>query len=497
MMLNSLRLPAVSALTLQDQVCEVLSAAIAQGLIDGHAPLPSCRVLAQHFAVSKNTVASAYLTMIDSGLVIAKNRSGYFVDPKAAEVLADRRAPQTGLRRPFPLADKLRLGGQFASDYRKVQHPVDWGRYPFPFVYNQIDPKLFPIRQWRDCMRQTLNLKKLADWSGDSGGADSPELVRRIQQRLLSYRGLQAEADEILVTSGAQNAIYLMAMLFGQGGQTVAVEDPGYPEARNAFAMAGARVVAVPVDDNGLRVGDIPDGCSLVYTTPSHQFPTTVTMSDARRLALLDMAARKGFVICEDDYEAEMNFVRTRGQPMRAQDQSGLVVYIGSLSKALAPGLRLGYLVAHPDIIREAKAMRRVILRHPPTLLQDTMALFLTLGHQDAHLQRLHRRYKARWQEMQRALALHLPGLRIQVSQGGTSVWIVGPAGLDTAVLASGLRADGVLIDEGSVFFANPAAGRNVFRLGFAAVPLKAIEPGVCIIAAHIAQLMGIVKTGP
>lgn len=490
LVINSLKLPHGSSLTLQDQVCEVLSRAIARGLIDGNARLPSCRILAAHLAVSKNTVFSAYMTMIDSGLVIARNRSGYFVHAEAAETLMQASALEVEEPQPFRFAEKLSFHGTHASELRNIQHPADWAKYAYPFVYNQIDPKLFPIRQWRECMRQTLNMKKLADWTGDSGGSDSPELVRRIQQRLLSYRGLQANMDEILITSGAQNAIFLMATLFGRSGQKVAVENPCYPEARNAFALAGAQVVGIPVDAQGMQVDLIPDGCSLVYTTPSHQFPTTVTMSDERRKTLLDMANRKGFIICEDDYEAEMNFVRSRRQPIRAQDQSDAVVYIGSLSKSLAPGLRLGYLVAHPDIVREAKAIRRAILRHPPTILQDTMALFLALGHQDAHLQKLHRRYKARWQEMQRALTVHLPHMQIEASQGGSSVWIKGPSRLDSQQLATRLKADGVLIDQGSVFYAEPDEGRNMFRLGFAAIPQSAIEPGIRLISKHIDALL-------
>ncbi|MFT7058515.1 MAG: GntR family transcriptional regulator/MocR family aminotransferase [Pseudorhodobacter sp.] len=489
-MIEFLQLPENASLPLRDQICEMLSQVISRDLVAQNIALPSCRALAGHLGVSRNTVFAAYARMIDSGLVTSKTKSGYFVNADAVENLRHAGMATHEADAAFAFPDKLLVHGVRPSAFRKIDNPEDWNKYPYPFIYNQIDPLLFPIRDWRECMRQALNQKQLAFWSGDQGSSDSAALLHQIQQRLLAYRGLSAQRHEILITSGAQNAIYLAASLFGQNGQTVAVEDPCYPEARNAFKLAGSRVVGVPVDSDGLQIEKIPDGCSMVYTTPSHQFPTTVTLSPERRQALVDMAVTKGFVICEDDYEAEMNFVKNRGKPMRSLDRSGVVIYIGSLSKSLSPGLRLGYIVAHPDIIAEAKAIRRAIMRHPPTLLQDAMSLFLRLGYQDAHLQKLHRRYKLRWQEMRLALSQCLPDFHIEATQGGTSFWVTGPPRLDTRVLAKRLRAKGVLIDEGSVFFENPNAGTRSFRIGFAALPIKSILPGVQIIAVEARALL-------
>lgn len=488
--IHFLKLPENSKLSLRNQICEMLSDAISKNSIAQDESLPSCRVLSKQLGVSRNTVFAAYARLIDSGLLLSKNRSGYFVNLETVKRIRQSDGDKAKNHAPLKLDLKLEGADILPSELRKVEHPDDWNSYPYPFIYNQMDPRLFPLQEWRECMRLALNSKGLADWSGDSGGADSANLVKQVQQRLLTYRGLDAGEDEILITSGAQNAIFCLATLFGRKDRAVALEDPCYPEARNAFTLAGCKIVNIPVDEFGMRIDDMPNDCGLVYTTPSHQFPTTVTMSEERRIQLSQMAADKGFVICEDDYEAEMNFVNERVLPIRSLDRTGNVVYIGSLSKSLAPGLRLGYMVAHPDIVKEAKAVRRAMMRHPPTLLQEAMALFLGLGYQDVHLRRLHRRYKIRWEEMRRALQAHLPDLHIQASQGGTCFWIVGPKTLDVNRLAAQLKKKGVLIDVGSVFFSDPIEGRGMFRLGFAAIPKKAIAPGVQIISEEITQIL-------
>lgn len=371
----------------------------------------------------------------------------------------------------------------------RVDHPADWNSYPYPFIFNQIEPSRFPIQAWRESMRVAMATSHLATWSQDAAGCDSPKLIKQLQQRLLGYRGLSARADQILMTSGAQNAIHLLGELNAYFGKPVAVEDPCYPEARNAFAVAGNTIVGVPVDAQGLCVDRIPAGIGLLYTTPSHQFPTTVTLSDARRKALCARASREGFLICEDDYEAEMNFLRKRGRPLRALDASEQTVYLGSLSKSVAPGLRIGYMVAHADIIHEIKAIRRYAMRHPPTLLQEAMAHFIASGALDVHLRRMERRYRARWEITHAALGQYLSEFKIQASSGGTCFWLTGPEWINTTVLADRLKQRGVLIDRGSVFYERPEQGLQKFRIGFAALSREVIEDGIKIIADEVSRM--------
>lgn len=481
-----LKLPEHSTLSLRDQICELISTGIANNHFPAGDALPSCRGLSTHLGVSRNTVHEAYCRLIDIGLVESRDRSGYRVCQHAYDKWQDDVESRSDVASiPSPLLARLPREER-PSTMRKVDHPADWRDFPYPFVYNQIDAKLFPLRDWRESVRVAMRTSALGNWSNDAGESDSSNLVRQLQQRLLAYRGISAAPDEILITSGAQNAIFLLGVLNGKMGGCVALEDPCYPEARNAFSLSGNRIHGVPVDEEGLVLEEIPSEVGMVYATPSHQFPTTVTLSRERREALISLASRNQFLICEDDYEAEMNFVKGRERPIRALDQSGRVVYVGSLSKCVAPGLRLGYMVAHPDIINEAKAIRRTIMRHPPGLLQEAMAGFIGSGFLDAHLRRMEKRFRSRWETTLDAMNRYLPEYRIQASGGGTSIWVTSPHELDSHALARRLRERGVLIDEGGIFFNDPARGRRSFRLGFAALSKTVINDGIRIIADEV-----------
>lgn len=481
------RLSESSPLSLKDQICELVGDAVMQGRIHPGEHLPSCRELARQLGVSRSTAFAAYSRLVELGLIEASDRSGYTIaldiEPHASQQLSVSGAAD-------PIALRFASDASLPSVLRKIDHPQDWNRYDYPFIYSQFDPRIFPLQEWRECVRQALNAERLPVWAGDADGSDSVYLVEQLRRRLLGYRGIYAGHDEILITAGAQNALFLLGLLFGGGGQAVAMEDPGYPEARNAFILTGNRLCAVEVDEDGLKVDEIPADCAMVYVTPSHQFPTTATMSLERRERLVERASVHGMIVVEDDYEAERNFLRDELPPVVSLDRSGCAVYVGSLSKALAPGLRLGYMVAHASIIREARAMRRAMMRNPAALLQDAMAHFISLGYQDAHLRRLHRKYRRRWEVMRGNLARHLPNLRIGPGQGGTSFWINGPETLDTDLLEERLRARSVLFDNGHAFYMDTARGRGKFRLGFGSIPQKSIEPGIEIIAEEINRLL-------
>src|SRR5690606_18419439 len=196
----------------------------------------------------------------------------------------------------------------------------------------------------------------------------------------------------------AQHALYLLGSLLVDRSTTVGVESPGYCDARNIFALKTAKTVALPVDGDGLVIGPELESCDYVYTTPSHQFPTTATLTRERRRALLARAAACDLVVIEDDYESEINHLGTPSPALKSLDRDGRVVFVASLSKTLAPGLRLGYMVGPRELIREARALRRLMLRHPPANNQRTVALFLARGHHDSLMRRLSHAYRDRWE---------------------------------------------------------------------------------------------------
>jgi GntR family transcriptional regulator/MocR family aminotransferase len=477
------RLPESSHLSLRNQVCEMISSAITTKSMSLDRPLPSCRLLAEQLGVSRNTVFAAYTQLIDLGLLVARDRSGYYVNPDVYElaempVMLDVATDDA----PAPV--------QFApSTMIPIDNPVDWTRYPYPFIYNQIDPNLFPVDGWRECSRLVLGRKNIPLLMGDSVESDSPNLIEQLRQRLLATRGIFADPSEILITLGAQNALSVLGMLFAQFDNPIAVENPGFLGGFNAFQMAGNTLKGVPVDQDGLIPSAIPDGVKLVFTTPSHQFPTMVTMTQARREELLATANAKDFLIIEDDYEAEMNYLARSSPSLRAMDRHQRVIYVGSFSKTVSPGIRVGFIVAHRDIIREARIVRGTMFRHPPNLLQEMIAIFIRLGHYDAHLRNIERRYKKRWQAMLDAIAMHLPMLENTRNMGGTSFWLTGPDHFDATLLREKLRERGVLIDKGQSFFLE-GDRKNCFRLGFAFVPISKLEDGIRIIAEEVKKLL-------
>jgi len=362
---------------------------------------------------------------------------------------------------------------------RNICKVADWEQYAFPFIYGQLDKTLFPASEWRASCQQVLSGAEALDWAKDRYAHDDAELIEQIRDKVLPLRGIWATSDQILVTIGAQQALYLLADLLLDGNTVVGVENPGYPDARNIFSQRTRVLHALPLDEHGLRVGDALAGCQFVYATPSHQAPTTVTMSMARRLELLRQAERDDLIVIEDDYETEVSFSGLPNPALKSLDRSGRVIYVGSLSKSLAPGLRLGYIVAPATLIGELRALRRLMIRHPSAFIERSFALFLALGHFDAFNRRLVAAYRERAAVMTEALARHLPDVNHPRVIGGSSFWIEGPRWLDARRLADEARAQQVLIEPGDVHFAQESPPQNYFRLGFSSIGSDAIGEGI------------------
>ncbi|MBG1231996.1 PLP-dependent aminotransferase family protein [Aestuariivirga litoralis] len=475
--------------SLQTQIREALVSAILDRQLDQQEPIPSTRKMAKSLGVSRNTVVLAYQGLLDDGYLLAKQRSGYFVSdkaledhmPKARKAASPEKPKGTGL-------NWERLVNKHPSHQPNTVKVRNWQDFAYPFIYGQVDHTLFPLAEWRDCTRQALGKKWLGDWTNDFTNEDDPLLVEQIRRRILPRRGIMAHDDEILVTLGAQNAIYLITSLLVNQDTRVVMEEPGYPDMRNIFQLRSQNVGLAPVDQSGLMLGPELDNAQIVYTTPSHQFPTTVTMPLERRMALLKKASEKNFIVVEDDYEFETNYVNEPCPALKSLDDDGRVIYVGSLSKTLFPGLRLGFMVAPKALIAEARALRRLMVRHAPSNNQRTAALFLSLGHHDALIRKLHKAYRTRWEIMGAALSKHLPSSARNPSFGGTSYWVKGPAKLDADALSQAATAKGVLINPGRICFGAAQAPRNYFRLAFSSIDEKKIEPGIKLLSELIKQ---------
>jgi GntR family transcriptional regulator/MocR family aminotransferase len=455
----------------------MIVAAIEEGRLPLGVRMPSSRDLAEILKVSRNTIVIAYEQLVDQNFLVSRERSGYFVAglPKQIGPTLDDARATTG-------DDEGRWSGRFAvrpSLSRNIKKPLDWQRFPYPFIFGQFDPSLFPTNNWRESARAALSVSEINNWARDMIDGDDPALIEQLQRQVLPRRGIRARFDEIIVTIGAQHALYLIAKLFVTSSTCVGMEEPGYPDARNIIGMLTPNVVPLRIDTQGVVPDEMFGKCKLAYVTASHQCPTAVAMSLERRLDLLRICKERDVLLIEDDYESELMSEGSGLPPLMSLDRDQTVLYVGSLSKVLAPGLRLGYVVAPAPVIRELRALRRLMLRHPPLNNQRVAALFIGLGHYRLHLQVVDRVLLERAKLLDQLLPRFLSTCSWTRGAGSTNYWISCPAGTNTTRLAEAALGEGVVIEPGEVFSMNERANRHCFRLGFSSIRTDRIEPGL------------------
>jgi GntR family transcriptional regulator/MocR family aminotransferase len=483
--------PAAS-LSLQEQIRRGIVRAVAAGDLPRGARAPSSRGLAVRLGVSRNTVLLAYQQLVAEGFLVGRERSGLFVAPDVAPASpggAERpgSGQVAGARSegPAPWAPRFKTARRVEGEGRV---PPDWARYPYPFIDGLIDPALFPAAEWRDASRRALSGRDAGAWTSGGGDADHPRLIDEIRTKLLPRRGIRARPDEILITLGAEQAVSLALTLFADRRTAVATEEPGQADTRDLARERGARLIAQPVDAEGLMIDAALDAAEVIVVTPSHQYPTGVTLSLERRAALLRLAARTGAVVVEDDAACETRHFEPGLPALRALPGGERVVYVAGLAGVLGPALRLGYMVADAEVIAEARRLRRLATGHPPLAVQHAAAHFLAEGAYDRSVARAGRLLRRRRWALAEALNHYLRRwVTLDPAAGGTSVWVRGPEGLDGRSLAREAQARGLLIEPVDVHFAGPAPA-HVFRLGVTGIAEDRIRLGVALLASLIRE---------
>jgi GntR family transcriptional regulator / MocR family aminotransferase len=482
-------LPDRPGLPLQARLREAVVREILAGRLAEGAALPSSRDLAQMMALSRNTVMAAYQQLVDDGFLRARARSGIFVAEGARQTVAPGLPPPPAV--PAATAQPPDWPQRVQRSLRQrptLVKPERWREYAYPFVYGRHDPQLFPTDDFRECCSRSLARSQLEHWTPDFETDDVPDLIEQLRLRVLPKRGVFALPEEILITVGAQQAFHLLAdALFGPATR-VGFEEPGYPHARNSFALREPTWVPVPVDDEGACVDALPP-LDYLFVTPSQQSPTTATLSLARRQALLRQAAARDFVVIEDDYEAENLHEGTPMPALKSLDRSGHVIYVGSLSKSLSPAVRLGYIVAPQALVAELRLLRHAMVRHPSAFLQHAYALFLSLGHHESHARRVNVLMQERIALAAAALRKHLPDFDFALPRGGASIWVRAPQWVDAAELARAAQRQGVLIEAGDVFFASPPYPCPFFRLRLSSIAPSLIDDGLKALGRAVADL--------
>ncbi len=473
--------------SLQEQLRENLLQAILDGALPPGDALPSSRELSKLLKVSRNTVVLVYDKLVQDSFLIPSDRRGYFINEKflrqQLNVTIPSR-PQGLFERPDHAPDwDARLQLQ-PSSLQAIVKLRNWRDYRYPFIYGQVEHDEQTTARWRDCARIATSGAHMRSWVDDQVNQDDPLLIEQICQRVLPRRGIKAGAEEILITVGTQSSLYMLGCLLGRPGQVVGLENPGYVDARNILQLAGCAPRPLRIDRQGLVVDARLHGCEMIFCTPSHQSPTGVTMPVYRRMALLERAREDDFLVIEDDYDSEHNHLGGNHPALKSFDDSGRVIYLGSLTKGLLPGIRLGFIVAAPELIHELRALRRYQYRHPPANNQRILALFLAMGHYDAHLRRLRDSLSRKWKRISHALLEHLPECQTSAMTGGSSLWIEGPPGFDAWQLQRLAARRGVLIEPGDIHFLDAERPQRFFRLGYGAIDEALIEPGIAALGA-------------
>jgi len=461
-----------------------LKANLAEAILEGRIPegtrLPSTRALASLLKVARITVAMVYDALGAQGLIVVRERSGHYVTKR----LQDKQ--ELGKRESAESEGRPDWASHFPAlpqEEKRLEKPRQWHKYQFPFVYGKVDQELFPLADWRECSRLAQAAPDSGHWSYDAFDGDDRFLLEQLCSNVLPKRGITASPDEVLITMGSQMGAFILSELLTQRGTTVALEDPGYTEARNLFLRRGANILSMEVDDSGAIPPAAISAFSVLYLTPSHQCPTGATLSAERRLAFLNLARRHESLIIEDDYDAQAQFGTSPVPALKAIDTSGHVIHLGSFSKVFAPGLRIGYMVADRTLIDRARHLRRLMIRHTPGNNQRALALFLSRG----HYERLAVRYRAllqgRAQTLSEAIRRYLPTWQFREPQGGSALWVQGAIESNMADVALRAREKGILIESGGSFFHAAQPPQQFARLAYSAIDQKLIEPGVRLLA--------------
>ncbi|HXG58385.1 MAG TPA: PLP-dependent aminotransferase family protein [Thermoanaerobaculia bacterium] len=413
--------------TLQDQLARQIRDRIRSGELAPGDMLPSTRDLAAELNISRNTAVYAYERLISEGFLQSEPRAGVFVTPSIAmpRRLPRRQSPETRAERS--LAEQPSISA------------------PRPFRPCQPDVGLFPLVTWNRMRGRALRRegRNILHYQA-SCVAGVPKLRENVATYLRDHRGVQCDPHQVVITAGSQQALFLLAMLLLKPRDHAWVEDPGYAEARMVFRNQGARIVPGRVDEQGLTLPpEEHRKLSVLYTTPSRQFPTGVSLSLQRRLGLIDFATSTRAWIIEDDYDSELRYGAPPLPSLQSLDRSGCVIYTGTFSKVLFPSLRLGYVVMPDALVDRFIEIKHLIDDHLPLVDQATLALFLESGAFYSHIRRCRREYAARHALFLELFAKSGLPLTFAKSDGGMNVVGFLPDGADDSEWSRRLREGG------------------------------------------------------
>jgi GntR family transcriptional regulator/MocR family aminotransferase len=457
----------------------VLRAGILEGRLRPGARLPATRDLARQYGLSRGTIVNAVEQLKSEGYVRATMGSGTYV----SDMLPDELLQVTRNDKPIPPAQRKQQ--RRISEYGRRVHlfPNLEVRPSRAFRPNMPALDLFPAALWAQVAARRLRSVSTNLLLGCNPLGYQP-LRDAVAGYLTASRGVKCVPQQVAIVSGVQEALDVVARLFLNPGDRVCMENPGYVGAAILFEAVGAKILALPLDDEGMKLGEATlRGARLVYVTPGHQFPLGITMSLTRRLQLLELARKSGALILEDDYDSEYRYSGRPVPALQGLDRHGLVLFMGSFSKVLFPSLRLGYLVVPPDLVDSVSAVLSVTRRHAPLLEQAVLCDFIVEGHFGRHLRRMREVYAERLSVLLECARQSLKGLlEISGVEAGlqTAGWLSGGLGGEFVAVAAAKRD--VEVTPLSRYCHGSSAPEGL-QLGFAAVDAREIRRGVLDLA--------------
>jgi GntR family transcriptional regulator / MocR family aminotransferase len=443
--------------------------------------LPGTRSLARALSVQRMTVVAAFDELVAEGWIVNQRARGAFVSSDLPDIKPRRFTPG---ELPGGIAARTGFDLLPAPD---PELPIHVPRGGFLFAPSRPDVRLVPGNILGRAVRRAMSTRpELLSYGNPEG---HHRLLRAIAQMLVSTRGVAAGPENVCITRGSQMALSLIARSVLRPGDVVAVEQLGYRSAWEAFRQAGARVIGLPLDRDGLQVQALERALKTqqiraVYVTPHHQFPTTVTMSAGRRLKLLDLAKVHRIAIIEDDYDHEFHYDGRPVLPLASADGFGVVVYVGTFSKVLAPALRIGYVAAPVPLIERIAAHRSHFDTQGDQVLEYVVGELLEEGEIQRHIRRVRREYRLRRDTLVEALGKRLGDrLSFDVPAGGIALWVRANEGLDVDGWASLAIKQSVVVVTGRTY-ALDGHSQPFLRLGFASLSSRELQEGVRRLAA-------------
>ncbi|ADV01127.1 PLP-dependent aminotransferase family protein [Alicycliphilus denitrificans] len=474
--------PAHGALPLHARVQRALRQLILEGALGGGQPLPASRALARSLGVSRDTVEAAYGQLHAEGFIERRVGSGSFVSPRAQRLGAQARRPAApaGAPRLSQRGEALYRGGG-VRDFL----------VPRPFAPGVPDTRAFPLATWERLQRQVLK-----EHGARALLHSPPQGMEPLRRAIADYvnleRGARATPERVLVLTSSQQALALCATVLLDAGERICVEDPLYQGARRAFEAAGLACVPVPVDGGGMQVQHLDGAASparAVYLTPSHQYPTGATLALERRLAVVDWAQRHQAWIIEDDYDSEFHYAGKPTACVQGLDAHERTLYIGTFSKSLFPGLRIGYLVLPPQLVAPMAVARTLLDGHSAPIAQLTLARFIEGGHFGAHVRAMRGLYAARRDVLARLVREHLAAwVQPRVPAGGMQMPCVFTCDLPERAAVDAARRAGIDLQGLSALYAAEPAEAG-FLMGFAAYAPQEMETAVKALAGVLRRL--------